>query len=231
MTAADQAATPAPPRVGLFGGTFNPIHIGHLWAAEAVVEALDLERMIFVPSAQPPHKSRSRGGPIAPAEQRLAWVRAAVAGNPRFAVDSLEIERAGPSYSLDTLSTFHARLAPELPVFVIGLDAFGELDTWHEAAALFALAHFAVIRRPRETRGRLADWLPECARDDVVLAPDGLSGRHRSAGSWLRLIEIAALDISASEIRTRLRAGRSVRYLLPEAVLTAVTESGTYAKR
>jgi nicotinate-nucleotide adenylyltransferase len=230
MTASGQGVAPVPPRVGLFGGTFNPIHIGHLWAAEAVADALDLERMIFVPSAQPPHKTRSRGGPIAPAEQRLAWVRAAIEGNPRFAVDALEIERGGPSYSLDTLSTFHERLAPELPVFVIGLDAFGELDTWHEAGALLALAHFAVIRRPPETRGRLADWLPSCAREDVVLASDGLSGRHRSAGSWLRLIEIPVLDISASEIRARLREGRSVRYLLTEAVLAAVTESGAYAQ-
>jgi nicotinate-nucleotide adenylyltransferase len=230
MTAPDQAAPPTPPRVGLFGGTFNPIHVGHLRAAEEVLAALELERMIFVPSAEPPHKSGGQAGPIAPAEQRLAWVRAAVAGNPRFAVDALEIERGGPSYSLDTLRTFHARLAPELPVFVIGLDAFGELDSWHEPRALFALAHFAVITRPPATRGRLADWLPECARDDIALAPDGLSGRHRSAASWVRLIEISALDVSASEIRTRLREGRSVRYLLPEAVLAAVTESGAYAR-
>ena len=230
MTASGQAAAPAPPRVGLFGGTFNPIHLGHLRAAEAVAEAVDLERLIFVPSAEPPHKTRSRGGPIAPAEQRLAWVRAAVANNPRFAVDALEIERGGPSYSLDTLRTFHARLAPELPVFVIGLDAFSELDSWHEPGALFSLAHFAVITRPPVTRGKLADWLPKCARDDVVLASDGLSGRHRSGDSWVRLIEISALDVSASEIRARLREGRSVRYLLPEAVLTAVMESGAYAQ-
>ncbi len=217
-------------RVALFGGTFNPIHIGHLRAAEQVVEAFGLERMIFVPSAEPPHKSQSRGGPIAPAEQRLAWVRAAVADNPRFTVDALEIERGGPSYSLDTLRTFHARLAPELPVFVIGLDAFGELDSWHEPGALFSLAHFAVITRPPLARGRLEDWLPKCARDDIVLDSDGLSGQHRSGNSWVRLIEIAALDISASEIRARLSEGRSVRYLLPETVLTAVMESGVYAQ-
>ncbi len=113
---------------------------------------------------------------------------------------------------------------------MIGLDAFGELDTWHEPGALFALAHFAVITRPPLARGRLADWLPRCARDQIVLASDGLSGRHRSGASWVRLIEISALDVSASDIRARLREGRSVRYLLPEAVLTAVTESGAYAQ-
>jgi nicotinate-nucleotide adenylyltransferase len=128
------------------------------------------------------------------------------------------------------LRTFHARLAPELPVFVIGLDAFGELDSWHEPRALFALAHFAVITRPPAAPGRLADWLPKCARDDIALASDGLSGRHRSADSWVRLIEIAALDVSSSEIRTRLRQGRSVRYLLPDAVFAAVVQSGVYAQ-
>jgi nicotinate-nucleotide adenylyltransferase len=204
--------------------------VGHLRAAEEVVEVLGLERLIFVPSAEPPHKTGGRGGPIAAAEQRLAWLRLAIADNPRFAVDALEIERGGPSYSLDTLRTFHARLAPELPVFVIGLDAFVELDSWHEPAALFGLAHFAVITRPPAAPGRLADWLPDCARDDVVLASDGLSGRHRSAGSWVRSIEIAALDVSASDIRARLRAGRSVRYLLPQAVFAAVTASGAYAQ-
>jgi len=230
MTAAGQGALPAAPRLGLFGGTFNPIHIGHLRAAEEIVEACDLERMVFVPSAEPPHKGGGRGGPLAPAEQRLAWVRSAVASNPRFEVDALEVERGGPSYSLDTLLTFHERLGPELPVFVIGLDAFGELDSWHEPRELFTLAHFAVIPRPPAARGRLADWLPKCARDDIVLASDGLSGRHRSADTWVRLIEISALDVSASGIRARLREGRSVRYLLPDAVLAAVMESGAYAQ-
>jgi nicotinate-nucleotide adenylyltransferase len=217
--------------VGIFGGTFNPIHLGHLRAAEEVVEALALELMLFVPSARPPHKAGDPGDPIAPAELRLAWVRAAVADNPRFAVDPLEIERDGPSFSVDTLRVLGARTAPERPVFVIGQDAFAELGTWREPETIFELTHFAVTTRPPLARGSLADWLPKVVRDDFELAPDGLSGRHRRAGTWIRLVEITALDISASDIRARLRAGRSVRYLLPEAVRDAVVASGIYGGR
>lgn len=214
--------------VGIVGGTFNPIHLGHLRAAEEVMEALSLERVLFVPCARPPHKAGDARDPIAPAEDRLAWVRAAVADNPRFEVDPLEIERNGPSYSVDTLRQVGARTAPERPVFVIGHDAFVEVGAWREPETLFTLAHFAVTTRPPAAGGSLADWLPKCVRDDVELATDGLSGRHRSAGTWVRIVEITALDISASDIRARLRAGRSVRYLLPRAVRDAVVKSSIY---
>ena len=170
------------PRVGIFGGTFNPIHLGHLRAAEQVTETLGLERMIFVPCAQPPHKPESADDPIAPAAERLAWVRAATAGNPRFEVDPLEIERSGPSYSVETLRALAARSAGPPPVFTIGHDAFVEVGTWREPEALFTLAHFAVIARPPVAEGTLADWLPKCVRDDVEVADDGFSARHRRAG-------------------------------------------------
>jgi nicotinate-nucleotide adenylyltransferase len=218
-------------RLGIFGGTFNPIHLGHLRAAEEVAEALDLARVIFVPSSQPPHKADDPDDPIAPAEARLAWVRAAVAGNSRFAVDPLEIDRAGPSYSVDTLRDVCARTPAEPPVFIIGQDAFVEVGDWREPEALFELAHFAVITRPPAAAGSLVDWLPKCVRDDVEIANDGLSGRHRSGRTWVRIVEITALDVSASEIRARLRAGRSVRYLLPESVAGLVEQSGVYGER
>ena len=143
--------------VGLFGGTFNPVHWGHLRAAEEVAERLELERVLFVPSASPPHKP---GAGVAPASRRLAWVRDAVADNPRFAVDPLEVERGGRSYSVDTLREIGAKLAPERPVFVIGCDAFAEIDAWREPEQLFALAHFAVMTRPRTDGSTLRDWLP-----------------------------------------------------------------------
>lgn len=212
--------------LGVFGGTFNPIHVGHLRAAEEVAEELGLERVVFVPSFRPPHKA---GEPVAPAAQRLAWVRTAIADNPRFEVDPIEVERGGHSYSVDTLRTIGARVAPELPVFMIGCDAFVEVGTWREPETLFTLAHFAVTTRPPVNEGSLADWLPKCVRDEIELAPDGRSGRHRAAGTWLRLVEISALDVSASEIRARLRAGRSVRYLLPGALHDEVVGSGAYA--
>jgi len=214
---------------GVFGGTFNPIHLGHLRAAQEVAEQLDLDRVLFVPSAQPPHKGAIGSDPIAPAAERLAWVREAVAGNPRFAVDALEVERGGTSYTVETLRALAERLGPAEPVFVIGCDAFAEIGEWREPETIFALTHFAVMTRPPVSGGRLHDWLPKCVSDSVELAADGRSGRHRKTGKWLRRVEILALDVSSSGIRQRLRNGRSVRYLLPEAVRSAVENSGVYA--
>jgi nicotinate-nucleotide adenylyltransferase len=224
MTTAAAAA-----RIGLFGGTFNPIHVGHLRAAEEVREILGLERMVFVPAALPPHKPARAGDAIAPAEARLGWVRDATRGNPRFEVDPLELGRAGPSYSVDTLRAWSARTSPGSCVFVIGHDAFADLGTWREPRELLRLAHFAVTTRPPSSEGSLARWLPPSLADEVVLAPDGRSGVHKSAGTWIRALEITALDVSASDLRARLRSGRSVRYLLPDAIHDDVVASGFYA--
>jgi nicotinate-nucleotide adenylyltransferase len=155
-------------------------------------------------------------------------VRLAVSGNPRFDVDTMELDREGPSYSVDTLRTLGTRVAPALPVFLIGLDAFAEIDTWREPQTLFTLAHFAVLPRPPLREHSLEKWLPACLRSEVDLASDGRSGRHRSAGTWVRLMPITELDISATAVRARVRAGRSVRYLVPEGVREAVLASGVY---
>jgi nicotinate-nucleotide adenylyltransferase len=216
--------------IGVLGGTFNPIHLGHLRAAEEVCEILGLKRMIFVPSAEPPHKEDDRQA-IAPAKLRCEWVRRAIAGNPRFAVDPLEIERPGPSYSVDTLRSFGERLAPEKPIFVIGQDAFAEIETWREPSTLFALCHFAVITRPPSGDGSLAQLLPARFARHFELDGEGESGRHRTAGTWIRRIHISALDVSATDIRSRIREGRSVRYLVPETVRRAIITSGIYTQR
>jgi len=217
--------------IGIYGGTFNPIHLGHLRAAEEVVEALRLDRMIFVPSARPPHKREAGEDVIAPAKLRLEWVEIAVRDNPRFEADPLEVEREGPSYLVDTLENLRRRHAGEQIVFVLGRDAFQDLGSWREPQRLLQLAHFAVTTRPPADTGALAEWIPACVRDDVQIAPDGRSARHRRAGTWLRLLEITPLEISASDIRTRLREGASVRYLLPDAVRAAIVESGCYQRR
>ncbi len=216
-------------QLGILGGTFNPIHLGHLRAAEEVAEAFGLRRVLFVPSAVPPHKGDAAEAAIAPAALRLDWVRRAIADNPRFEADPLELEREGPSYSVDTLLAIGARLAPELPVFAIGCDAFAELGTWREPEKVLALTHFAVMTRPPATRASLEQWLPRCARTDLSLASDGRSARHRSAPAWVRVVEISALDISSSDIRSRIRRGRSVRYLVPEAVREDVERCAAYA--
>ena len=217
-------------RFGVFGGTFNPIHVGHLRAAEEVAEQLELERVLFVPSAQPPHKANSRDDPIAPAALRLAWVRAAIEDNPRLEVDALELERGGRSFTVDTLERLAKRSAPERPVFVIGCDAFALLDSWREPERLFSLADFAVMTRPPNERQQLSDWLPDCLRGELSLEPDGWSGVHRKTGGSFRAIRICAFDVSSSDIRARIRTGRSVRYLLPESVRCAALESGVYGK-
>jgi nicotinate-nucleotide adenylyltransferase len=215
--------------LGVLGGTFNPVHLGHLRVAEEVREQLGLAQMILVPSATPPHKDDNARDPIAPAELRLAWVRAAVAGNPGLAVDSMELERGGRSYTIETVRAISAR-SPDPIVFAIGHDAFAELDTWRDPDALLREAHLAVMTRPPNA-GSLADWLPRCARESYELAPDGRSAHHRSGPTWIRRVDVTALDISSTDIRERLRAGRSVRYLVPEAIREDLERSGVYAAR
>jgi nicotinate-nucleotide adenylyltransferase len=202
--------------------------MGHLRAAEEVAEALDLEKIVFVPSAQPPHKQASSADPIAPAEERLAWVRAAVAGNPRFEVDPIEVERGGASFAVDTLQVIGRRTAPALPVFIIGQDAFVDLGSWREPTRLLTLAHFAVTTRPPITSLSLSEWLPEVLCNLVEVASDGRSAQHLTAGTWIRMIEISLLDVSSSNIRARLRAGRSVRYLIPDCVNAAIERSNPF---
>jgi nicotinate-nucleotide adenylyltransferase len=223
--------TTTPARLGLFGGTFNPIHVGHLRAAEEAAEALALERVLFLPSAIPPHKLGACRDVIAPAHSRLEWVKLATEGNPRFAVDALELEREGPSYSVDTLRTIRERDGDVETVFLIGQDAFAEIGSWREPESLFALTHFAVFPRTSGAVGTLADWIPDCVKGDFTLGADGRSGRHARAGTWIRLLSIRPLDVSASDLRARLRAGRSVRYLVPEAVRRAILESGVYTRK
>ncbi len=214
--------------IGIYGGTFNPIHCGHLRAAEEVVEALGLERMLFIPSARPPHKREAGDDVIAPAKLRLEWVQLAIADNPRFEADPIEVDRPGPSFLVDTLRELGERHAASELLFTVGQDAFAEMGLWREPEQLFRLAHFAVTTRPPVGQAHLRDWIPACVQDDFEIAGDGLSARHREAPTTIRQVAITDLDVSASDIRARLRAGRSVRYLVPESVRDAMLDSGCY---
>lgn len=211
--------------VGVYGGTFNPIHLGHLRAAAEVADALGLESVRFVPSWSPPHK---RDEAIASAAERLEWVHRAVATDPRFIADSIEVERGGASYLVDTLRQINAELAPEHPVFLVGSDAFREMGDWRAPLELFTLAHYAVMNRPPEPP-ELRAWIPEIVRPDLEVAGDGASARHRSAGTWVRAVPIRGVEISASEIRARLREGLSVRHLVPEAARAAIEACPNYS--
>jgi len=215
-------------RIGVFGGTFDPIHLGHLRCAEEAREQLGLDHVLFIPAADPPHKPHRR---IIPAHHRLAMVKLAAAGNPRFRVSSIEIERSGPSYTIDTLRSLRLRLGPAVQLtMLLGLDAFRDIGTWKEYRALFPLADVAVWGRPGETRNRSRGLLPVAARADFCYAKNQITLLHNT-GTRIQFLTVTALDISASDIRSRLQRGRSVRYLLPSAVERYATREGLYRGR
>jgi nicotinate-nucleotide adenylyltransferase len=221
---------PAAARVGIFGGTFNPIHLGHLRAAEEVREALALSGIAFVPSNVPPHKRERDGDPIAPAALRVAWVERAIAGHAAFILDRVEVDRAGPSYLVDTLTALRARNPDDPPpVFIVGEDAFAEMGEWRAPLQLFALADFAVMTRPPGRLDDLAKRIPDVIRDQFSFEQDGHLARHRSAGTRIDLVAITPLDISSSQIRRACREGRSIRWLVPESIREAIEHSGCYA--
>lgn len=207
------------------GGTFDPIHYGHLRLAEEMAEAIGLAQVLFIPAGQPPH----RGTPRTAAAHRLEMVRRAIAGNPRFEADPREVARPRPSYTVDTLTELRAELGSERPVWLLlGADAFLDLPTWHEWRSLFGLAHIAVAARPgAELLG--ADSLPEALGHEVLprLATD--ASAPGAAGSVL-LRQTTPLDISATAIRKLLGRHASARYLLPDAVLGYIHEHQLYAQ-
>ncbi|MBW2388919.1 MAG: nicotinate (nicotinamide) nucleotide adenylyltransferase, partial [Deltaproteobacteria bacterium] len=217
-------------RVGIFGGTFNPIHRGHMKAARAVATALALDRVIFIPSALPPHKTHLSRDPIAPAEDRSRWVELAIADEPLFELNGIELEREGASYSVDTLRTLAAELAPARLVFILGYDAFIEMGTWRDPEKILAMVDVVVVSRPPITPGHLSEWLPEFARELVEIAPDGRSALNRESDTRIDLLEIDALDISASQIRSELASGRSITEQVPESVEEAIVSSGHYQR-
>jgi nicotinate-nucleotide adenylyltransferase len=218
--------------IGLYGGTFNPIHIGHLRAARDVTRALDLERVIFIPNATPPHKPSGPAGAspdalIAPPENRFAWVEAAVRDEPGFEVSRIEIDRDGPSFLVDTLSALTAGRPGDF-AFIVGQDAFCEMGSWREPRQIFASCHIVVTTRPPILEGHLASWLPEVVRDDFEISDDGRSATHRRVETTIQLVTITATDISASQLRADLAAQRDVSSWLPEPCRDAILASRCY---
>lgn len=211
---------------GLLGGTFDPIHYGHLRLAEEMADALDLATVRFLPAGTPPH----RGRPAAQAADRMAMVKLAIAGNDRFALDEHEVHKTEPCYMVDTLSALRAEVGNAVPIVLfLGADAFAGLPSWHDWRRLFGLAHLAVARRPGDGG---PDWQ---ARLPAELAAE-FATRHAPEPGILRasptgrvfLQGITQLDISASGIRALLAAGRRPRYLMPDAVLDYIDSNRLY---
>ncbi|HXF52386.1 MAG TPA: nicotinate-nucleotide adenylyltransferase [Dehalococcoidia bacterium] len=199
-------------RVGVLGGTFDPIHIGHLVLAEQAREQLGLDEVLFVPAGDPWRKAGKR---ITPALDRRAMVELAIAGNPAFRCSSIEIDRAGPSYTVDTLATLRAERPEGELYFIVGEDALFDLPNWKDPARIVSLALVAVARRGPESR---LDGLTAGEAERLV---PGLGGR-------LVRVDMPVIGVSATDLRARLRRGASVRYLVPEAVERYIAERRLY---
>ena len=208
------------PPIGIFGGTFDPIHFGHLRLAEEMADALGLDRVVFIPAGQPPH----RGQPQISSTDRLEMVRRAIAGNPCFAADDREVVSPNPSYTVDTLTALRAELGPEQPLWLLlGADAFLGLPQWHNWRQLFELTNIVVATRPTAADTQIEN-LPEPLKSEVLKRQ---TAEIVAAGSVVRR-QMTPLDISATAIRATLAQRGSVRYLLPEAVLDYINEHQLY---
>ncbi|MGH8478511.1 MAG: nicotinate-nucleotide adenylyltransferase [Gammaproteobacteria bacterium] len=206
--------------LGILGGTFDPIHHGHLRLAIEMAEALDLAEVRLVPLYLPPH----REPPAAPAALRLCMLNAAVADAPFLTVDDRELRRARVSYTVETLAELRGEFAGRPLCLILGMDAFSGLEGWHRWREIIGLAHVAVAQRPGSglaLSGPLQDVLDRHRLNDP-------SDLHRREAGCLLLRDVPALDISASAIRARIAAGRSPRHLLPDAVLDLIERNSLY---
>jgi len=211
-------------RVGILGGTFDPVHLGHLRLAEEVGEELELERVYLVPAALPPHKEIR---PITPFLQRLAMARLASGESPLLEVHDLEGRREGFSYSIETLRQFHRLFGPGLELFfILGMDAFLEIETWKEYRSLFDYAHFAVIQRPGYPSRRLEPFLDSLSLGFKRTGEEGLF--LAPSGRKLLYLEATVMAISSTEIREKVSKGKSIRFLVPEGVRTYIIDNRLY---
>ena len=207
-------------KLGVLGGTFNPIHLAHLRLCEELRESLELERVLLIPAGEPALKHAG----VASAAHRLEMARRATASNPALEVDDLEVRRKGPSYTVETLAALRARHPAAELWFLVGADTLPELGAWREPARLFELASFAVATRPGYA-APLRELLPR-----ALAAPfrDGPAGLVHPSGTELRAVPFTPLEISATGIRRRAARGESIRYLVPDEVREYIAKHHLY---
>jgi nicotinate-nucleotide adenylyltransferase len=209
--------------LGVFGGTFDPIHYGHLRTAFELMQGLRLDELRFMPTGDPPH----REAPIAPHDVRFAMVKAATEAQPGFIVDDRELRRAGPSYTVDTLSTLRAEYPDRSFCLIVGMDAFIGLPKWYHWRQILQLAHVVVAHRPgwrTPTLGPLGELLVDRGTANVADLHDAIAGR-------IYIHAVTQLEISSSDVRDLVRRGDDPRFLIPDAVRKIIAESGCYAAR
>lgn len=206
-------------RIGLFGGSFNPVHFGHLIPAQSAVEQLALDKLVFIPSAVPPHKLALAGAAMVPAEHRLAMVRLAIAGADAFDVSDVELNRPGPSYTIDTIAAFRQEYGLEVMLYwLIGADSLADLAMWHRAADLVDACQIITLARPGWTIDAALARLRDRLSDEQI-------GRLASGVLTTPLIEI-----SATAIRHRIATGKSIRFMLPSVVQHYIGQRGLYRR-
>ena len=213
--------------LGLFGGTFDPVHFGHLRLAEEAIGHLGLGGVRWIPAGQPPH----RGAPEVTAEQRLEMVLRCTAENEHFSVDASEVKAAAPSYTVNTLERLRAELGPEQPlVLLVGADAFAGLPTWHRWQEILALAHVAVSHRPGFPV-EIASLSPALANTFKAHRLTTVDGLKDAPAGGIATFAMTQLAISATQIRKLLNNGLSARYLLPDSVLDYIQRHQLYRNR
>jgi nicotinate-nucleotide adenylyltransferase len=208
-------------KIGLFGGSFDPVHVGHLRVAEEVRGHLGLEKVFFIPAAVQPLK---REITAIDADERLRMIRMSIRGNRFFRASDIEVKRGGISYSIDTVKSY-ARRFDDL-YFLIGVDAFSEIDLWKDYGELFRYTNFAVMVRPNHKATNLLKVAPKTIRREVKRI-DSSTYEHTS-GKKLFLFEITQLDISSTNIRSLVQQGRSIRYLVADSVERFIRQRGLY---
>jgi nicotinate-nucleotide adenylyltransferase len=191
-------------RIGLFGGTFDPPHVGHLIVAQDAALALGLDRILFVPAARPPHK---QGDGIVAPELRVAMLELAIGDDPRFGIERIELDRSGPSYTVDTLRSLHAARPAVDWTLLVGADQYAEFETWREPGEILRLARLAVLTRAGD------------GATEAGAAPDRVVG-----------VPVTRVDVSSTDVRRRVAAGLPIRYLVPAPVARFIEDNRLYAE-
>ena len=209
-------------KIGIFGGSFDPIHFGHLRPALEILDALSLDEIRFIPAGQPPH----RGAPAATAILRLQMVKAAVATEPRFVVDEREIKRSAPSYTVDTLAELRREFPNDALAVLVGMDAFLGFPGWHQWRKIFDYAHVIVAHRP--------GWVLQSGGElvEVIRQRHATSAQELWSGSAGRILlqPVTQLEISSTQVRASITAGGDPRYLVPEVVRELIMNSHCFTK-